>query len=356
MARRKAFEKEFQEAVAGKNKNRPEAKDKSPLSIWSEIAETQNEIRKVYYESILFSPPQSFNSTAFRLAADLNTYALVNETDPKRAADLRKFIEQKHYPVSQVETGFLSAHFKEANKYLGMNDAYVSAVLKHGNPDVAAANLLKKTKMYDQSFRKELLEKGPKAITTSNDPLLLLTKDAAKRHETARKKLEQLNARMAALRTRLSLMMYDAYGTRIPPDATFSLRFADGVVKAYNYNGTKAPVFTTFYGLYDRFYSFEQKYPWNLPEKWKNPPEDLLKEPVNFVSTNDIIGGNSGSPMINRNREVVGLIFDGNMESLPGNYIYLPESNRTVSVHAGGILAGMKYIYKAERIVNELLR
>ena len=83
---------------------------------------------------------------------------------------------------------------------------------------------------------------------------------------------------------------------------------------------------------------------------------ELLSQPVDFISTNDIIGGNSGSPMINKNREVVGLIFDGNMESLPGNYIFLPESNRTVSVHAGGILAGLKYIYKADRIVAELTR
>ncbi|MEX2232502.1 MAG: S46 family peptidase [Cyclobacteriaceae bacterium] len=356
MARRKAFEKEFQEAVAKNDKNRPEAKGKSSVTIWSDIAATQNEIRKVYYESILFSPPEGFNSTAFRLAADLNTYALVGETDAKRAEDLKKTLLQRHNDIQEIETGYLSAHFKEANKYLGMNDKYVGAFLKYGNPDVAPATMLKKTKIYDLSFRKELLEKGAKAIARSDDPLLLLTKDATTRLESARAKMQQLNAKMAALRTRLSLMLYDVYGTRIPPDATFSLRFADGVVKPYNYNGTKAPVFTTFYGLYDRFYSFEQKYPWNLSEKWKNPPEDLLKAPVNFVSTNDIIGGNSGSPMINRNREVVGLIFDGNMESLPGNYIYLPERNRTVSVHAGGIMAGLKYIYKAERIVNELLK
>lgn len=357
MARRKAFEKEFQQAVASKNKNRPESKGKSPLAIWNDIGATQDDIRKVYHESILFSPPESFNSTAFQLAMDLNTFALIAQTDKKRAEELAKSIaEAQHNTVQEIETAYLAAHLKEAGKYFGINDAYVSAALKHGNPDVAAAALLKKTKMYDLSFRKELLEKGPKAISASNDPLLVLTRDAVRRHESARTKMLQLNAKMTALRARLSLMMYDAYGTRIPPDATFSLRFADGVVKPYEYNGTKAPVFTTFYGLYDRYYSFEQTYPWNLPEKWKNPPEALLKEPINFISTNDIIGGNSGSPMINRDREVVGLIFDGNMESLPGNYIYLPERNRTVSVHAGGILAAMKHIYKAERIVEELSR
>ena len=356
MARRKAFEEEFQKEFAGKNKTRPESKGKSPLSVWSDIATTQDEIRKVYHESILFHPPQNFNSKAFQLAADLNAFALVSGTDAKRADALAKSISEKQNTVQEVETAYLTAHLKEANKYFGINDPYVSAALKYGNPEVAAAALLKKTKIYDESFRKELLAKGAKAIADADDPLLVLTQMAAVRNESARAKLQQLNAKMASLRSRLSLMMYDAYGTRIPPDATFSLRFADGIVKPYEYNGTKAPIFTTFYGLYDRFYSFEQKDPWDLPEKWKNPPAELLKEPINFVSTNDIIGGNSGSPMINRNREVVGLIFDGNMESLPGNYIYLPERNRTVSVHAGGILASMKHIYKAERIVEELLR
>ena len=106
--------------------------------------------------------------------------------------------------------------------------------------------------------------------------------------------------------------------------------------------------------MYDRHYSHGEKYPWDLPERWLNPSMDLLKSPVNIVSTNDIIGGNSGSPMINRNKEAVGLIFDGNIESLPGNFIFDEESNRTVSVHAGGIHAALKYVYKADRIVKEL--
>jgi hypothetical protein len=106
--------------------------------------------------------------------------------------------------------------------------------------------------------------------------------------------------------------------------------------------------------LYDRFASNDGKFPWSLPERWKNPPAELLRSPLNFVSTNDIIGGNSGSPIINKKGEAVGLVFDGNIESLPGNFIYDPVANRTVSVHAGGIIAALKYIYKADRIVKEL--
>ncbi len=150
-------------------------------------------------------------------------------------------------------------------------------------------------------------------------------------------------------------MLYEVYGTAVPPDATFSLRINDGVVKSYAYNGTVAPIKTTFAGLYDRNYSFNDKFPWNLPARWKNPPMALLKEPMCFISSNDIIGGNSGSPMINKKLEAVGLAFDGNMESLPGEFIFVPEKNRTISVHAGGIIAAMRYIYKADRLVNELV-
>jgi S1-C subfamily serine protease len=165
-----------------------------------------------------------------------------------------------------------------------------------------------------------------------------------------------LNTALNAQRTKLARMLYDLYGTAIPPDATFSLRISDGVVKGYDYNGTKAPAVTNFYGLFERNISFGQNSDWKLPKRWmevKRTPE-FLAAPLNFVSTNDIIGGNSGSPMINRNGEVIGLIFDGNIESLEGDYIYRSDYNRTVSVHAGGIMAALKHVYKAKRLVAEL--
>jgi hypothetical protein len=149
---------------------------------------------------------------------------------------------------------------------------------------------------------------------------------------------------------------FRVYGDDLPPDATFTLRISDGIATGYDYNGTVAPWKTTYFGMYDRFYSHDKQFPWSLPERWQNPPMELLKEPINFVSTNDIIGGNSGSPVINQNREAVGLIFDGNIESLPGNFIFDEEYNRSVSVHAGGIVAALRYIYKADRLLDELLK
>ncbi len=148
---------------------------------------------------------------------------------------------------------------------------------------------------------------------------------------------------------------FDVYGTTIPPDATFSLRIADGVVKGYEYNGTVAPIYTTFYGLYDHFYSYGPGSDWDLPARWLSPPETFdLATPVNFVLTADVIGGNSGSPVINAELEVVGLVFDGNIESLPGDYIYDTKVNRTVAVDVRGILEALDEIYDADRIVLEL--
>lgn len=356
MARRAAFEEEFQRAVSKSDTDRPERKPKASPTIWSEIEKTQDEIGKIYYDATLFAPSNGLNSRAFDLATLMNIFSMPNTADEKRSKAMKDFLTREHDIVRETEVSFLNTHIKEANKYFGMNDPYVSAMLRHGNPDVAAKALIDKTKIYDLEFRKQLLEKGPEAIAASDDPLLMVTRMAASRYESAQAKLKQLNSKMASLRSTLGLMLYDAYGLKIPPDATFSLRIADGLVKPYEYNGTKAPVFTTYYGMYDRYYSFEGEYPWSLPDRWKNPSSELLKAPINFVSTNDIIGGNSGSPIVNRNREVVGLVFDSNMEGLPGDYIYLPESARTVSVHAGGIIAGLKYIYKADRIASELMR
>mgnify|MGYP003321961781 FL=1 len=141
----------------------------------------------------------------------------------------------------------------------------------------------------------------------------------------------------------------------MPPDATFSLRIADGIVTGYDYNGTRAPAFTTIYGMYDRHYSHTGDPDWFLPERWLDPPETLdLATPINFVSTADIIGGNSGSPVLDQDLEVVGVVFDGNIESLPGDYIYLPEFNRSVTVDSRAILESLDEIYDSDRLVLEI--
>jgi hypothetical protein len=150
--------------------------------------------------------------------------------------------------------------------------------------------------------------------------------------------------------------LYKVYGDAIPPDATGTLRIADGIVKGYDYNGTRAPIKTTFYGALDRYYSFDKKFPFNLPAYWENLPKEFdLSTPLDFIGTNDIIGGNSGSPVLNKDAEIVGLAFDGNIESLPSNFIYTTEANRTVCVSALGMMEAIRDLYKATRLSDELL-
>ena len=149
--------------------------------------------------------------------------------------------------------------------------------------------------------------------------------------------------------------LYKVYGDAIPPDATGTLRFADGIVKGYDYNGTRAPIKTTFYGALDRYYSFDKKFPFNLPKYFEDLPDEFdPSTPLNFISTNDIVGGNSGSAVLNKNAEIVGLAFDGNIESLPSNFIYTTEANRTVCVSALGMMEAIRDLYKASRLSEEI--
>ncbi len=229
-------------------------------------------------------------------------------------------------------------------------------LLKGLSPEKTAANILAKTAFTDQEKTKALLSDPDTWKSSKIDPLLAAGRVIASSYDKALAQFRNSTAKRRALESKIANAVFKVKGEDLPPDATFTLRIADGIVKGYDYNGTKAPYKTTYFGMYNRLYAFDKKAPWNLTAKWENPPLELLKAPLDFVSTNDIIGGNSGSPCINVKQEAVGLIFDGNIESLPGNFIYDEEANRTVSVHAGGIIAALKYIYHADPLVQELLQ
>jgi hypothetical protein len=156
---------------------------------------------------------------------------------------------------------------------------------------------------------------------------------------------------------RIAQARWKAYGRSLSPDATFTLRLAFGVVKPFPAEGTIVPARTTFHGLYDRAASFRQQPPWNLMPRWVEHKKDLdLETPFNFVCTADIIGGNSGSPVINRDGEFVGIIFDGNIESLAADYFYTEEVARAVSVDARAIVESLQKVYGASGLVAELTR
>ncbi len=212
------------------------------------------------------------------------------------------------------------------------------------------------SKAYDEYTNENETAKAIDEILNSDDPFIYFvmhTKDELEKMQeqsTALQEKDEVNNQL------LGEALYSVSGDAIPPDATFSLRIADGIVKGYDYNGTRAPYKTTFYGSLDRYYSFDRKFPFNMPEYWENLPDEFdPSTTLNFVSTNDIIGGNSGSPVINTDAAIVGLAFDGNIESLPNRYIYTTEANRTVSVSAEGMIEAIRDLYKATRLSDEIL-
>ncbi|GAB3265266.1 S46 family peptidase [Larkinella harenae] len=325
------------------------------LKLWDDLATNVADLRKYFNDNTYLSPSELARGDLMVFAHLLVTYADVARQNPGRAEQLKELLETPKLTDRALEEAYLAAHLSEAQVALGNDDPYVKAALNGKTPKEAAAYLLNNTKMNDQGYINDLITKGPAAISGDNDPLLALARIGVPRYQRAASAVQQINRRQTVLRSNLGRLLYEVYGTAIPPDATFSLRINDGVVKGFPYNGTVAPYQTTFAGLYDRYYSFNGKFPWSLPKRWLNPPAELLRQPMCFVSTNDIIGGNSGSPLINKNREAVGLAFDGNMDSLPGSFIFVPDKNRTVSVHTGAIVASMRYIYKANRLVQELV-
>jgi hypothetical protein len=164
-----------------------------------------------------------------------------------------------------------------------------------------------------------------------------------------------LTARESELTVDLGRARFDIYGESIPPDGTFSPRITDGVVSGYEYNGTEAPPYTTFFGIYDRAIGHDGSIDWRLPERWRTPPAGLdLATPLNFVSTADTYGGNSGSPAVTRELDLVGLNFDRNINGLSRDYIYLPEQGRNVMVDVRAIDAALTHAYGAQRIIAEL--
>jgi hypothetical protein len=349
MARKAAFETKFKNDV----QNKPSLSGN--IWVWDEISKADNELRGLFgeYNTLNWNP--NFTGQLLGYAQGIVTVALNAGGDAMRKDAVKKRILSMSLPKDKVlEEQILAIHLQIALTKLGENDPYVKAALRGKTPAEAAKEIIQNTQMANPQFRSDLLTKDSASLWSITDPLLDLAKLSIPRFNSLSVKYRELQSKLFAYRSKLGRMLFDLYGTQIPPDATFSLRINDGVVKGYEYNGTVAPPNTTFFGLYDRYYSFNKKQPYYLPKRWENPSMDLLKTPMDFVTTNDIIGGNSGSPMVNKKLEVVGLVFDGNIESLPGSFIFIPDQNRAVGVHSGGMVAALKYIYKADRLVKEL--
>ncbi len=240
---------------------------------------------------------------------------------------------------------------------LGADDPYVQACLDGKTPEEAAKALLAGTQLADPALRRRLVDGGPAAVANCKDSYIVLARKLDPMIREMRKWVEnniESVARPAA--EKIGQARFVAYGKNAYPDATFTLRLSYGAVKGYPMNGTLAPYKTTFYGLFDRSLGFDNKPPFHLPKRVAAARDRIdLATPLNFVCTGDIIGGNSGSPVINAAGEVVGLVFDGNVESFIGRYFYDDTANRTVSVHSAAMIEAMKKIYGAETLAKEIL-
>ncbi len=358
MARKEAFERGFRAEVA---KN-PALEEKYG-SVWNELKKVEGQKSELFAKSVAYNVAGFGGSSYFTLASKLVRFAKTMQLpEAERPAemkgeDLKKF-KDKFFPEKfdpELEKALLALQLNEMQSSLGTQDEAVNTLLGGRTAENAASYLAGESSLGDSAKVAAMLDGSPESILNSSDPFIqYIVKNGAKAMEVERE-YNKLVAEETSDNLLLGRALFDVYGTSIPPDATFTLRLADGVVEGYPYNGTLAPTMTTFYGLYNRYYSFGKEYPWSLPSVWQNPPADFnLSTPLDFVMTSDIIGGNSGSPVINEKRELVGLIFDGNIESLPGNFIYVPSVNRAVAVHSDAIPQALKYIYHADRLVNEI--
>jgi hypothetical protein len=257
---------------------------------------------------------------------------------------------------ADLEEVTLTDQLQLALDKLGPDHPFVRAALGGKAPAEAARAAVAGTKLGDVAARKALLDGGEAAVAASTDPMVVLARriDPLAR-ETRRFLEDEVDAPTTRAMEKVAQARFRAYGRTLPPDATFTLRLAHGTVKGFPAEGTWVAPFTTFYGLFDRSLAHGGKEPWALPARWKERMGAVDGSvPLNFASTNDIIGGNSGSPVVDRAGDFVGIVFDGNIHSLAWNYYFRDERGRAVSVDARGILEALRKVYGADELVREL--
>ena len=360
MARKEAEEKALRDAVAQKT------------DIQKAYGDAWEQIEAVYRALPSMAARIAFsNLTPSRLgtiASQIVRYAEeIQKPNDKRYDEFRDsklesftFALMSPAPIyPEMEEAVLSAWLEEGLKTLGPNDAFVRAALAGSTPSAAAKQAVSGTNLGNVAFRYSLRLGGADAIAKADDPMIVL----ARRIEPIIRELRVWNELTilnvdASAGEKLAKARFAVYGRNLPPDANFNLRISYGRVLGYEEDTTLVPYKTTFFGLYDRARSFDEKPPYDLPKRYREGKDKLdLATPLNFVYTADTIGGNSGSPVINRNGELVGLNFDSNIQKLPNRYWYVEEAEggRAVGVHSASIIEAIKKLYGADKLVREIL-
>jgi hypothetical protein len=336
---------------------------------WEAIAKGRKDLAAYDRDRRFLELAAGFNSTLFGYARTLVRLVDENEKpDAKRFPEYmnasRASLEAKLYSGAPLYDDFEKAKLANSLAFMqseyGANNSLVKRVLKGKTPEARAAELIEGTKLKDVEYRKQVAGGGRKGIDSHDplDPMIDLASSIDKEARAVRKRYEEeVVAVERANYAKIAHALFEEQGTKLYPDATFTLRLSYGAVKGYREKGKWVTPFTTLGGLYARSNQFHHAFPYNLPPRWTSRRAALNpKTPFNFVSTNDIVGGNSGSPTINKNRELVGLIFDGNIQSLVGNFEFDESVNRSISVDVRGMLEVLRKVFKADALADELMK
>ena len=332
---------------------------------WAAIDAALVQHQRLYRESSLINARNStllgFGLTLMRLAEESQLPSAQRLTE---FADANLATQKEHLLVDRpffpgLEIALFSHGLQEALSDLGPGHPFVKAMLGGQTPAEVAKAAVEGSTLNDPAVRKALLEGGRAAVLASKDPMLLLARALDGPNRAIRKQVEdQVLSVLAEHGGRINRARFAFYGKSLYPDATFTLRMAYGPVASYPANGTHIQPFTTFHGLYDRAAAWgpeAENSAWALPGRWAARKDKLdLVTPFNFALAADIIGGNSGSPVLDKRGELVGLVFDGNIESLPGRYFYDGECNRALAVDTRAILEALDKVYDDQPIVNEI--
>lgn len=359
LAKKRAAEAKLKEAVARDDKLQ-DAKD-----AWQRVAAAvKTEAANVRNLTVL-ERGAGFNTTLFTIARTLVRWA--EEKDRPNADRLREFRDSNleslklqlfsDEPIYDTyERVKLADGLTFLAEQLGYGNDLVRKVLHGKSPQERADELVRGTKLKDVDLRKKLFDGGKQAVEAAHDPMLELAELVDPQSREVRKVVEtQVEEVKRQAYAQIARAQYEVEGPNIYPDATFTLRLAFGTVKGYEENGKHVPHETTFAGLYERAREHHDRPPFDLPERWVKYKDKLdLKTPFNFVCTADIIGGNSGSPVLNRDAEVVGLIFDGNIQSLVLDFGYTEDQARAVAVCSQGIVEALRKVYQADGLADEL--
>jgi hypothetical protein len=334
---------------------------------WDAIAKVHKGLAEYARDRRFLDLAAGFNTTLFGYARTLVRMAEENEKPnaqrlPEFQDARRASLEAALYATAPLYDDFEKLKLANSLEFMqsvyGATNPLVQTVLKGKSPEARAAELIGGTKLKDVEFRKQFAAGGQKAIEESTDPMIELARSIDKEARAARKRYEdEVISVERGSYAKIARALFDIEGTKLYPDATFTLRLSYGAVKGYMENGKTVQPFTSIGGLYNRAANFNYKFPYVLPPRWMEKKGAVdLNTPFNFVSTNDITGGNSGSPTINKERELVGLIFDGNIQSIVGTFDFDESVNRSISVDSRAMLEVLRKIFNANEVADELMK